>query len=259
MIKNILISSAVTATLSSVSFNVNALSTGDILTIDKMGSEVTGCVVGIINSSTGDCQVNGTDNPALNITSFTGSYFDYGPVRIGMSGLNGIIIGATQLASGSHSGPINGTESPNIDNPFVFISNTGMHLSTNPITVISETELDFTGWNMTWNGIERIILGGCSQIDETGNGGFSGCDYNLDGIDDIFNSGIATISITNNSYVLDYFANIPAGDPSGTGGAAYKLHLEGSIISAVPIPAAVWLFGSGLIGLAALFRRKRLN
>ena len=31
-----------------------------------------------------------------------------------------------------------------------------------------------------------------------------------------------------------------------------------NVVSAVPIPAAVWLFGSGLIGLAGLARRKKL-
>jgi len=33
-------------------------------------------------------------------------------------------------------------------------------------------------------------------------------------------------------------------------------YLEVKGISAVPVPAAIWLFGSGLIGLASIFRRK---
>jgi len=38
-------------------------------------------------------------------------------------------------------------------------------------------------------------------------------------------------------------------------GANYTLHISQSV-SAVPVPAAVWLFGSGLIALAGLVRRK---
>jgi hypothetical protein len=37
--------------------------------------------------------------------------------------------------------------------------------------------------------------------------------------------------------------------PSGSTGEIFK-------ISAVPIPAAVWLFGSGLVGLAGVARRR---
>ncbi len=31
----------------------------------------------------------------------------------------------------------------------------------------------------------------------------------------------------------------------------------GGTVNVVPVPAAVWLFGSGLIGLAGLARRKK--
>ena len=36
-------------------------------------------------------------------------------------------------------------------------------------------------------------------------------------------------------------------------------HTYTGVISAVPIPAAVWLFGSGLIGLIGIARRKTRN
>ena len=35
------------------------------------------------------------------------------------------------------------------------------------------------------------------------------------------------------------------------------LVVEGSAVSAVPIPAAVWLFGSGVLGLTSLARTQR--
>lgn len=34
-------------------------------------------------------------------------------------------------------------------------------------------------------------------------------------------------------------------------------HLTGSVVTAVPVPAAVWLFGSGLLGLVGVARRKK--
>ena len=47
-------------------------------------------------------------------------------------------------------------------------------------------------------------------------------------------------------------------DPLDTGpDAPYHVYLEGTMTtSLVPIPAAIWLFGSGLIGLIGLARRK---
>ncbi len=53
----------------------------------------------------------------------------------------------------------------------------------------------------------------------------------------------------------------PKGDVSGFGGVLYGLHLEGKIGggAAVPVPAAAWLFGSGLIGLVGIARRKTVN
>ena len=41
-------------------------------------------------------------------------------------------------------------------------------------------------------------------------------------------------------------------------GARVSLGLDGVSISAVPIPSAVWLFGSGLIGLVGFARRKKI-
>lgn len=42
---------------------------------------------------------------------------------------------------------------------------------------------------------------------------------------------------------------------TGTGGGSYQLTLWGST-APVPVPAAVWLFASGLVGLVGLARRK---
>ena len=50
-----------------------------------------------------------------------------------------------------------------------------------------------------------------------------------------------------------YFANI-----FGTGGGTVGAGLFGLEIAAVPIPPALWLFGSGLLGLIGISRRKKV-
>lgn len=49
--------------------------------------------------------------------------------------------------------------------------------------------------------------------------------------------------------------------PSGIGaaGGSYTLTMWGSSAPPVPLPAAAWLFGSGVIGLAGLARRKMMT
>jgi len=149
---------------------------------------------------------------------------------------NGIHIGTTQLASGSHSGAINGTESPNIDEPWEFFGNTGMHQTTSPITVINDfgtfKELDMSGWNVTWNGIPSIPLvqQGAATIECSASSCSDSSTYTLDASFHVNGAGLTSIG--------------------------YTVHLEGHV-SNVPVPAAAWLFGSGLFGLAAMARRKK--
>ncbi|VAW61898.1 hypothetical protein MNBD_GAMMA11-765 [hydrothermal vent metagenome] len=156
------------------------------------------------------------------------------PVITSISSFNGLVIGTTQVASVS---------TPNIDNPWGFSGNTGVHQSTSNTNIISASgdtaTIDFSGWGVSWNGIPNINLGAGDS------------------------NGIATITCDTGSgcgngagYVLDYFATVPTNSSSLKGGIKYRLHLEGTI-SAVPVPAAVWLFGSGLIGLTGIARRKR--
>lgn len=57
------------------------------------------------------------------------------------------------------------------------------------------------------------------------------------------------------TYRLNYSATIPAGDPSSLGGYQYQLTLQGTV-STVPLPAAIWLLGSGILGLIGFAYRK---
>jgi len=209
-----------------------ALTSGTLLTIDP---GQTACVSPASSSSS--C-----------ITSVTsGSYFGFdlnadGRVtrgeQIAMSpGYDGgLLIGQIQPDPGSIRIPE--VEGAGIDQPWVFFGMTGWHETTSPVTDLTGSgtvrQLDFSGWGININGVFW----------------------------DMGNGGTATISCSSSacadgdSYTLDYSATVPVGEPIGFGGVFYQLHLEGRI-SAVPVPAAIWLFGSGLIGLAGVVRARK--
>jgi len=137
---------------------------------------------------------------------------------------DGIIIGQEQPASGSHIGNINGTENPSIDQPWMFFGSTGMQQTiagSGGITVESNNnsgqfELRFSGFGVTWNGISHIDLSGTlsSTMGDTGLG--------------VLNCSTPACTV-GDSYILDYYATVPIGDPSNFGGVRFRLHLEGQV------------------------------
>jgi hypothetical protein len=141
--------------------------------------------------------------------------------RVGITRNNGITLGVIQPASGSHAGAPDGSETPNIDLPWNFFGNTGMHQSTSAVVELSDDgagnlTLDFSGWDVTWNGIASIPMGG-----DTAN-------FPSD-------TGVATLTCADptcadgTGFTLDYNAHVPLGDPSNFGGVLYGLHMEGLI------------------------------
>jgi len=144
--------------------------------------------------------------------------------RIAIQQLNGIFLGLAQPASGSHSGMPDGTESPDIDVPWSFFANTGLHSASTPTTVLSASgntaTVDFSGWVVEWNGITNGIPMG-SGAWEAG-----------------FTNGVAQVTCAvdcsqGDTYILNYSSSVPIGDPSGFGGVQYTLHLEGTVGSGV--------------------------
>lgn len=215
---------------------VFALSTGDVLAITPgsvAGSTVTGSWFGF--------DVNGSGTVVLS------EMYMMSPGPDG-----GVVMGAAQIATGSHSGSPDGTESPRIDAPTEFYGSTGMHGNSTPVTILSDLGttklLDFSGWHFIWNGTEPAT---------PSLGMWLGSNYS-----DPASSGIATLvcgtvaCINGDTFTLDYAARVPLGEPTCCGGLYYQLHIEGVIQSAVPVPAAAWLFGSGLLGLIGVLRRK---
>ena len=148
-------------------------------------------------------------------------------------------------ATGSHAGDINGTESP-VSDIWEFFGGTGMDYLTSAMVDNGDGTVDMTGWTVAWNGIAAIPMGGdpANFAGDTGLGNFV-C------------SGGAACAV-GDTFTLDYNAHVPLGDASGFGGVGYTLHLEGAVTSVVPVPAAVWLFGSGLLGLVGVARRKKV-
>ena len=206
-----------------------------------------------LDASVYSCVVGGTypvcDYGLSNITG--GSYFSMdadgsGTVeaseKVEMQITGAVDFNNTTPALGSHSGAIDGSETPVFD-IWEFFGNTGMTQLTSAMVDNGDGTIDMSGWAVSWNGIANIPMGG-----DTAN--FGG------------DTGLATISCgacdVNDAYTLTYDAHVPLGDASGFGGVAYSLALSGTIasVSAVPVPAAVWLFGSGLLGLVGVARRK---
>lgn len=157
--------------------------------------------------------------------------------KTGITGVNGLNVNSTQAA---------GT----IDNTGTFFGSSASHSTLSETTILGQTDnggvgdtatLDFSGWTLNWSG--AIINMGTGP-----------------------SNGIATVVCeydcsVGDLYSLDYYAIFPHDGTTNIGGLGYWLHLEGTIgtISAVPIPAAAWLFLSGMLGLAGVLRIKRIT
>lgn len=138
----------------------------------------------------------------------------------GLSGKNGVQIGADQPAS---SNPL----TADIDNPWKFFGNLGVHQSLSTVTIINDdgagqVTLDFSGWGVAWNSIPNIPM-----LDNPHGGVDGGVTLNAVGEATMV---CAVDCSAEDRYVLDYTATVPPGDPSGFGNVKYHLHLEGQVL-----------------------------
>ena len=209
-----------------------ALNPGDILTINS----------GACGNQSGGFATTNAHPPTAGQGSCFGMEVAPGFITLTrIEGNDGIIIGSTQSASGSHTGSPNGSENPGIDRGWGFFSNTGLDFTTAPIIEITPNSvLDFRGWSVTWNGIPVIDMG------KNAHSGFT--------------TGQAQISCTPSNcsngatYTLAYTATVPVGDPSNFGGVKYSLRLEGTVIvpsgpQSLPIGIAP---GNGIMGATTI-------
>ena len=212
--KKKLIATAISLTIGAATSTANAgLSSGDTLQFVLGEVQTIACTYG----TTPPCAKG-----FYNITDIVGSYFAVDVSNDGVDpydktpieSFNGIRIGELQPASGSHSGPINGTENPDIDFPWEFFGNTGMHqTTTTPVTVLSDAgntpTLDMGDWGLTWNGIVNVPM---TQV------------------------GDATVTCTSECSATDNYVLDAAFHFSGAGftTAPYSLHLEGTVMPGGP-------------------------
>ncbi len=103
-----------------------------------------------------------------------------------------------------------------------------------PIGIGSNSSLDMSNWRVTYDGA-TINLGGSSTDSHEATFAWKG---NYGG-----------------SFTLDYEAHVPS-NAAYFKNQDYKLHMVGAV-EPVPLPAAAWLFGSGLLGLLGIARRKK--
>lgn len=166
-------------------------------------------------------------------------------------GTTGLVIGVSTSPGAYHSGAPTASDTNAITAPDYFFGNTGSWYSNTPITGNTVSGLNMSDWDWAWNTLSTTHLGGMAW--QPTNCTALGCSGYT------FANGVGRFQwdgIYGHGYTLDTTSTIPPGDPSGIGGAQFYTHLEG-IVTAVPVPAAAWLFASGIMGLASISRRRR--
>lgn len=78
-----------------------------------------------------------------------------------------------------------------------------------------------------------------------------------DSLTKIIGSGTALFDMQVGTYYLSYFAQSSAPQELGLFGLTLRMN-DGGTPSPVPAPAALWMFGSGLIALAGMVRRREI-
>lgn len=211
---------------------------------------------GVVAVSAQAATFNTGDNLSINagtIDSYTGfvnggSWFamdNDGNSKVGVAEKTAVTMGSTGIVIGSTQAP------GQIDN-WSFFGAPGQHYTTAAITG-GTAGVSMSGWTVFWNGLNiPMTTNAWTPLNAVAAGMQAGPYTNSVGM-------LLWDGVYGNAYTLDYTATVPTGDPSGMGGVKYGLHLTGTVSApaAVPVPAAAWLLGSGLLGLVGVARRRK--
>jgi hypothetical protein len=182
--------------------------------------------------------------------------------RTGLAANDGLILGVAQPGSVS---------SPGIDRPWDFFGQQGVHYTTSAVGILSDdgvgnVELDFRGWSVNWNGMD-IGLGGAAWGSNPDGTAIMSCDIDCSVGDNFTLFYTATVTggaFTGVRYRLGFDSGATSA-PAGIFAAAALPEEDPGIVttgtikaSVVPVPAAIWLFGCGVLGLLGMARHKKL-
>lgn len=135
-----------------------------------------------------------------------------------------------------------------------YFSATGYDYTTVAPTGGTTAGIDFSGWSIYWNG-QTVPVGidyGAWTPSNCATLGCTGVNFVSD------TAAFSWSGVYGDSYSLWYAWRFWINEPGTYQDTYYLLHLEGTVLEApaVPVPAAAWLFASGLLGLTCAVRRK---
>jgi len=183
-----------------------------------IGGIYPSCSYGVFDTADAGSFFTMNDNPA--------SAIDGGPVHLRLDGIaqnyNGPVIGSApgESYAGGNVGPIA---------DWNFFGNLGTNSHAGLVVFNNDTAVDMSTWLVNWGPVPIIDMGGPGGV------GTLACTGGID----------VNACEQGESFTLDYAAVVPAGDPSGFGGVAYGIHLEGFIrtIGPPPITSSVKITG----------------
>ena len=194
----------------------------------------------------------------------------------GAAGWNTFEFVSTNATDGPSFGPVShdagGTQSLKMYGPWATGAASGASQS---LAATAGTTYNLEAWVMNWVGDAFGNLG-VLQLNFLDAGGVAiagGVEVSVDpcgtadvdlsviqdgaDISDWTQLSLSAVAPTGTASVQAFMLHIQTGDPCCSGGSLFWDDVSLEAAPAVPVPAAVWLFGSGLLGLVGVARRRK--